>query len=347
MMLKDRGITSSTARQLYNSSSLFLLIPKYISDTFRQFVNFISTEDRTGPAIARFARHLLFSWKYCCHNGYVISQITGLTRLQLIPDSNEKRLVVIGSDQVWNYQWISEGDLRLRFGLFHNSGIQQTIAYAASIGVDSIDDDVKPIFNEGISRLSWVSVREDRAGELIKSIVGRDAPVVLDPTLMVSAARWKYIFKNFVKDNDKYILTYFLGTPNEEQEAIIKSSAMHYGVRVRRLNDARDPKTFCAGPAEFVEIISKAKYVFTDSYHACCFSILFNVPFKVFDRHGFAGRSSMNSRMRTLCRLFELDGLVSDDDTFIEFDWKRINQLLEAHRLESNKWFNTALGSIL
>ena len=54
-----------------------------------------------------------------------------------------------------------------------------------------------------------------------------------------------------------------------------------------------------------VELFSKAEYVFADSYHACCFSILFHRQFTVFNRAGTEGKASMNSRMETLFRLFE------------------------------------------
>ena len=36
-----------------------------------------------------------------------------------------------------------------------------------------------------------------------------------------------------------------------------------------------------------------APVIFTDSFHACCFSILFNKPFFVFDRNGFEGTANM------------------------------------------------------
>ena len=38
------------------------------------------------------------------------------------------------------------------------------------------------------------------------------------------------------------------------------------------------------GLAELVELFSGASYVFTDSYHACCFSLVFGKDFKVFSR---------------------------------------------------------------
>lgn len=253
-----------------------------------------------------------------------------------------KTIIVIGSDQVWNYTFgLTKDDLGVRLGMFTPG--DKTIAYAASIGIDEVDEGWKPIFKEGWSRISRISVREDRAAELVKDISGRDAVVVLDPTLMLTQKQWAEVFTDFVPEGDRYVLTYFLGCPSSEQESIISAVAKCHSARVRRINDVRDRETYAAGPAEFVELFSKAQYVFTDSYHACCFSILYNIPFKVFNRAGYEGRASMNSRMRTLFRLFELDDLMRDDEMLPTYDWKRINSLLEQHRERSREWLESAL----
>lgn len=110
----------------------------------------------------------------------------------------------------------------------------------------------------------------------------------------------------------KYVLTYFLGHPSDEQEKSIQEYAKKHGCRIRRILDMRDPQTYLAGPQDFVELFSKAEYVFTDSYHACCFSMLFHKQFTVFNRANMTGKSSMNSRMETLFRLFDLESVMMD-----------------------------------
>lgn len=258
------------------------------------------------------------------------------------PQGPEPNRIVIGSDQVWNYSWISADELKLRLGMFAPS--DALVSYAASIGLDDIEEQWRPIFKEGWSRIPHISVREDRAAELVKEISGRDVSVVLDPTLMLTRAQWGEIFTGFVSEEDRYVLTYFLGHSSDEQESIISSIAGSLGARIRRINDIRDKETYAAGPAEFVELFSKAQYVFTDSYHACCFSILYNIPFKVFNRAGYDGKASMNSRMRTLFRLFGLNDLMGDDEMLPTYDWMRANSLLEQHRRKSYKWLESALG---
>lgn len=249
-------------------------------------------------------------------------------------------LFILGSDQIWNYHWFSNSELLTFLGAKTNA---KTISYAASFGVSEVDDDVKPIFQRYLPRLKAISVREDRGAELVKEMTGLDATVVLDPTLMLTTTQWNTITRGFVPDDDRYVLTYFLGKPSDEQEKTIQSYAKAHGCRVRRILDLRDKETYVAGPQDFVELFSKAQYVFTDSYHACCFSILYHKQFTVFNRAGMEGKANMNSRMETLFRLFDLDSVVMDKGLAPRIDYDKVDKLLAQHRAESQAWLDKAM----
>lgn len=249
---------------------------------------------------------------------------------------------VIGSDQVWNYKWVTRRDMKVRLGMFATS--HRLLTYAASIGVDDITGDWIPLFREGLSRIPYISVREHRAAELVKHITGREATVVLDPTLMLDTDQWNSITRDFVPNDDPYVLTYFLGQPSRQQEQTIQHYAATHSCRIRRILDMRDKETYVAGPQDFVELFSKAQYVFTDSYHACCFSILYHKQFTVFNRAGMEGKASMNSRMETVFRLFDLDNAIMDDGLAPNIDYKKVDQLLTKHRTESRTWLSNAVS---
>ena len=330
----------STIRMFLRTNSLIkyrlltALLPLYVNKNILKTVSTRSWKAKRK----RVANFRTFSKKNATEK-YYLSVIAGFDS---VVHCKDPEVIVIGSDQVWNYTWLSLKELELRLGMFTSP--ERLVSYAASIGVDEIDIGRRSIFKEGWVRIPHISVREDRASELVKAISGKEAPVVLDPTLLLSKREWEKVCKGFVPQQDRYILTYFLGRPSASQEQIISRVSDALGARVRRINDLRDLETYTAGPAEFVELIAKARYIFTDSYHACCFSILFNKPFKVFNRMGFDGKASMNSRMKTLFRLFELEDCMDDDEALPDLDWIRINQLLIAHRKESLYWLYNALG---
>jgi hypothetical protein len=284
----------------------------------------------------RIAAGIAFTRKFVPDDLAKVSQLRGLRSKRSI------NLVVIGSDQVWNYHWLDEGDLKLRLGMFNPE--LRKISYAASIGVDNIPDSVISIFKYGLQGISHISVREDNAKDLVQSTSGKDAKVVLDPTLMLNREQWSQIFRGFVPDQDKYVLTYFLGKPSDEQEEVIQKYARSRGLRIRRILDYSDPETYIAGPQDFVELFSKADYVFTDSYHACCFSLIYGKDFKVFNRAGFEGSNNMNSRMQTLMRLFDFENTMDDDTTINRIDHNEVLSKLERYREQSRLWLKQAIA---
>lgn len=251
--------------------------------------------------------------------------------------------VILGSDQVWNSRWLSLDDLRLRLGSFATPDIK-VISYAASFGISSIDDKKAcDVFSEYLPKLHAISVREDRGKELVSELAHVPATVVLDPTLMLTSGQWSQITKSFVADDDRYVLTYFLGKPSPKQQECINRYAQTHHCRVRKILDQDDPETYVAGPEDFVELFAKAQYVFTDSYHACCFSMLFHKQFTVFARLGLSRGENMNSRMETLFRLFHLDSVVMNSGIAPVIDYDSVDKLLECHRAESREWLDAAM----
>lgn len=250
--------------------------------------------------------------------------------------------VVVGSDQVWNYSGMPKNSFSLRLGSFVPQNVN-IVSYAASFGIANVSGEFKPIFQRYLPRFKAISVREDRGKELVKEISGLKATVVLDPTLMLDTRLWDKITCGFVSNDDRYVLTYFLGKPSDKQERTIQEYAKQHGYRVRRILDIRDKQTYTAGPQDFVELFSKARYVFTDSYHACCFSILYHKQFTVFNRAGMEGKVNMNSRMETLFRLFDLDSVVMDNGLAPQIDYQKVGRLLDQRRAESQAWLDNAL----
>ncbi len=249
--------------------------------------------------------------------------------------------VVIGSDQVWNYTFLPSTDsLELRMG--RDFDANKLISYAASIGLDSISPQMQPIFKKYVNRIQALSVRENKARQLVESICDTPCEVVLDPTMLLTADEWRSIFTGCTATKNKYILTYFLGKPNAQQEQVIASYADKHNCEIVRINDPSDPQGYGAGPSEFVEYIANADYVFTDSFHACVFSIIFGKNFKVYNRNS-QKMASMNSRMTTLFEHFGLNDTMQQYDVLNEVDYQAVHQKLGALRQKSLTWLDNAL----
>lgn len=68
-----------------------------------------------------------------------------------------------------------------------------------------------------------------------------------------------------------------------------------------------DYTPYNVGPAEFVQLIRDAEYVFTDSFHSSVFSLLYGKRFFTFRRYNNDGIVSTNGRLYSLLSLVGLE----------------------------------------
>ena len=219
---------------------------------------------------------------------------------------DEYDAVICGSDQIWNPLWA-----RKRCFLTFVPDTVNKIIYAASLGCEKMTEQEKQVFKPAIERLQHVSVREYSAQKILSSFIeNKDIPVVLDPTLLLSADEWRKIMCPYRQNG--YVFTYFLGEYREKIN-LIKNFAAKRGLKIVNIpfasgetldsNHFGDKKIIDADPSEFLGLIYGAEYVFTDSFHACVFSVLFKKQFFVFERDN---SKKMQGRIETLLKNFDL-----------------------------------------
>lgn len=208
---------------------------------------------------------------------------------------------VVGSDQVWNPYF---GDLKNNFLSF--TSFDKRIAYAASIASPEIPEDKKVIFQEGLNGMKWISMREQEGANTVKQFTGRNVPVVVDPTMLLTPEEWRKVSRKpaWYRGED-YILTYFLGN---RPDAAIQQVANKIGLPIVNLLDEEVYEHYVTGVDEFIWAIEHASLVYTDSFHGTVFSILFQRPFVVCNRVGEGAVGKMSSRIDTLLAYFGLEG---------------------------------------
>lgn len=246
---------------------------------------------------------------------------------------------IVGSDQVWNPYYEAREYEFLTF-----APKEKRLSFAASIGADTIPEGAKWYFKKNLSDMKYLSVREERAAEIVKELTGRDADVTLDPTLLLDKADWECITKKpELYIEDKYICTYFLGEVPESVKAFAKEN----GLPIYALNSISTPELYTLDPAEFLYMIQNASYVLTDSFHAVAFSIKFNKEFYVFDRKQ-DGVSSMFSRIETITKRFGLENRIQSRDSITEqkpiSHWNEIEEELVAEKKRSMGKLLEAMG---
>ena len=254
---------------------------------------------------------------------------------------------VTGSDQVWHC-W--KNDRReLEYFLLMFAKPSQRLTIAPSFGFDKFPKKYLKTYKKGLEGFEYLSVREERGAELIKELTGKDATVLLDPTMLIDTSEWLKILKKpsqYVDDN--YIFVYALGGFKGEVKEKTCKLADELGLRVIDIMNIDSDFYIHTRPDEFLYWIHNARLVVTDSFHASVFSILFNRPFVVTERSDIKG---MGSRLDTLFNKFGITGKHFDElkdgfeesgeirDKLFETDYSGGAEVLEAERKKAEDFY--------
>lgn len=259
--------------------------------------------------------------------------------------------VMVGSDQLWAPSGITSNFYNLMFAPDEKT----KISYAASFGVSQIEKKYHKLYNQFLSRMDFISVRENSGKKLVESLSDKSAEVVVDPVLLLDKEDWDREIPNKRLYDEPYIFAYFLGKSPEYRNAVtefarkkgLKIVTSHHMDSYNKADESfGDYAPFDVGPAEFVNLIRNAEYVFTDSFHGSVFSMLYKKKFLVFNRYSDKSISSKNSRIDSFCRNYGLsdrrfDGNIDDVDNEIDFD--TVHKKVENHRAESRAFLDRAL----
>ena len=207
---------------------------------------------------------------------------------------------IVGSDQVWNPRFFAYNEdwFFLRF-----AAKKQRIALAPSIGLDRLTLIQKIIISRGVKGFSYLSVREGKGAELIRSCAGVDATVICDPTLVVPAEEWLRIADNRFTPSSPYVFTYLLGDSSVSSDILTEITRCGK-LPIVSLTDREGYGEPPAGPAEFLSLIGNASHVVTDSFHAAVFASILQTPLTIVRREG---GKSMFSRLEQLSQTLGIE----------------------------------------
>lgn len=254
---------------------------------------------------------------------------------------------VVGSDQVWRKEFVS--DVSLPFLLFTKGWNVKRIAYAPSFGSSEwkYNQKTTDLIKKSLSGFDGLSIREQSGADLCKRYLGLDAKVVLDPTLMAPLSA----YTKFVKKQKKTSSASFVYFVKRNMAA----------VGIEEVMEGLSEKTFYGiylpyegydsgvlpSVEEWLNDICHAKFVFTDSFHACVFSILFHKLFLVMPNI-WGGSSRFDSLLKPLgleYRIVKGTEKKMKDLLLQPIDWESVDAKLNALRQDSLAFLKQALLS--
>ena len=282
-------------------------------------------------------------------NHYRLSRRSYPTVDALMVNPPQYDIYVAGSDQIWRPEYINDDPCF--FLDFVRKG--RRIAYASSFGCLEIPPQYHQTYRRYLSAFSHLGVREFAGQAIVKQLTGRDAAVVLDPTLLMTGEQWKPYAKPFAYDKP-YIACYGLSVGDRYMEELALHIAKLTGYKIVRINGkfhdyfARKMEyVLDAGPAEWMGILANASLILGQSFHAVAFSINFQRPFYTILQDSLDSQS----RQTHILRLLGLEHRAvhrhapfpSAKDLELEVDFTQAIGRLDAERVRSLDYMVSAL----
>lgn len=251
-------------------------------------------------------------------------------------------IYLTGSDQVWNTE--------------HNRGVDEAyylsyapagkkkVSYAASIGQDFIPEEHKKHIQALLEQYDAISVREEKAVELLLEI-GIKATQVLDPTLLLNRDQW-LVYANSRLVSEDYLLVYSVEPAEFDNKVseVAKIIARKKNLKIVSVSNFGDDKRIpgCdkyfdyALPQNFLSLMAHASFVVVSSFHGTAFAINFNRQFLTISPGAFCSRITSlltltGLQERRICGISEL----SDDLLKQTIEYVPINKILHSNRNNS------------
>lgn len=215
---------------------------------------------------------------------------------------------IAGSDQIWSPK-VFDG----RYFLDFVRDNRRKASFAPSMSMLTIENEfVRERMRNLLSQIKHLSVREEHTVAVFEEELGiRNVEIMPDPTLLFDQKFWQQFIRKTKGGGEKFILCYFLGE-SENAWCHAEKISQLTGLPIKILpifeKDAKHGEfIYNVGPEEFLELISDAEVVLTDSFHAVIFSIIFQRPFFAVERFKGSSTNSQNSRVYNLLRNTNLE----------------------------------------
>lgn len=253
--------------------------------------------------------------------------------------------LICESDVIWSPRFFDGNLDPVFFCALDNMKGKKKIIYAASMANCEFDENEKKQFIELTKYPDYISCREKYAVNFVKKNTERDANYVIDPVLLLKGEKYEQICSNRII-REPYLLLYIPLGFNRDYQRVAKKYAKEHNLKLVELsyyyiNNISHKVISDAGVEDFISLIKYADVVFTNSFHAVCFSVLFHVDFYAFKR-------TTGKKTEDICDSLGLLDRYMDVKAFSEkapIDYIMVEEIVQKLRDESISWLKKALQS--
>lgn len=235
----------------------------------------------------RFWKGRLTRKAFCLFRKQYLNETPVVNYKNIAEAAKDFDAIVVGSDQVWNTESQKHGLYFLNWKPQFNG---KRISYAPCCGRNIIVESNRNELIDALRKFSSLSVRNVETQSFVKSLTGKLAPIVPDPTCLYD---FKELLSKVRMIKEPYIFTYTLGKDIQGGNAAaidilrkkypgrkVIASVIAYANPVD--TSWADEVKYDLSPIEWLNMIQYADVVYTDSFHGAIFSMKLNTPFVTF-----------------------------------------------------------------
>ena len=267
---------------------------------------------------------------------------------EIVSDPPDADVYVCGSDQIWNPSLLRGNNFDPAYFLQFGQEDIARVSYAASFGGYQPSPTDCDLLRNYLEKFQHISVREPHAQALLKTVLGREIKLTVDPTLL----RENYDeLLSQPKGSDDYVLVYAL----QFSEELLKTSRMiaarmkkplwtHGGPWVPWKVEGKRKQE--RGPIEWLEMINGAAAVVTNSFHGVVFGLLLRKRVIFVPLTG-----ALKARNERILHLLDLLGIadcvIGDSHSNVlqkEIPWDSVNARMKEYRADSLEFLRTAIA---
>ncbi len=259
----------------------------------------------------------------------------------LVDLNNYTENFVVGSDQVFKDEVVKKTPFL--YLLTYTDFSKHRIAFSASFGKDSFEapqNDFNTL-KRCYSRFDAISVRELSGVDLCREKFNLEAKHILDPVFLTD----KCIFERLVDKNcNKYKNKLVYYTLDATKEIVDKINKVAEAKGLEALNIAHKGLSV----EEFLTAIHDCECFITDSFHGCCFAIIFNKAFLC-----LVNSDRGSARFDSLAKTFDISKnfvskpqeITLENIDISNIDYNKIEKIISDSKEIADKWYNDVFNN--
>ncbi len=267
-------------------------------------------------------------------------------QLKMSNADNSADLYIFGSDTLWNFD---DNFFANNMDFFTGTNITKPCyTYSMSVASTSTENFCK---NENginnIKRFKAIAVRDEHSRNVISTVYPSENIVkTIDPTLLLSKEDYIKNFDSSEAVGGKYLAVYYFGDISEDIWKALKSFAQKKGLKIVNVGVYEEKYDKCVvnSPNNFIKAFANADYIFTNTFHGCVFSTIFNKQFATNGIHkkkieGFLQEFSLLDRVMT-----QAEDIEKIFTTPVDYD--NVNNSVNEARKKSEDYLQRVLNEV-